>query len=65
LENTPPGELMRQLDEFLKNKWTEAGLAAAGILGITIASLGAFVAIFIALGFINKAFIELCDCPRA
>jgi hypothetical protein len=63
--DTPIGQLMRDLDAFLKKRWAEGGLVVAGVLAIAAnPAVGTFLAIFSAIGFINKAFVELCDCPR-
>lgn len=62
--NTPVGERMRQLNEFLKRKWTQGGVAAAGLVALfTTPAVGAAIAIFSALGFVNNVFVELCECP--
>ena len=60
---TPTGELLRQLDSFLKSKWTQGGMGAAGVVTIfAFTPIGNAISIFAALGLINNFFIELCDC---
>jgi hypothetical protein len=62
--DTPTGERMRQLDTFLKNKWAQGGINAAGLITIfTLQPLGIVLTILSALGFVNNVFVELCDCP--
>lgn len=66
--NTPIGDLMRQLNAFLKSVFTEAVLHLLGLVAtfVTIAgaaAAGTFLGIFSAVGFINKVFVELCACP--
>lgn len=64
LLNTPVGTVMRQLDTFLSNKWTQGGLHAAGLaLLFTIGPVGAALEVFNALGFVNHGFVKLCNCP--
>lgn len=61
--DTPPGELMRQLDKFLNKKAAQGGAAVLGLVAIFVNPvLGGSLAIFSALGFINNYFVELCDC---
>lgn len=63
--NTPPGELMRELDAFLNNKAAQGGAVVLGLVAIFVNPvLGASLAIFSALGFVNNVFVELCDCPK-
>ncbi|MCE0496925.1 MAG: hypothetical protein LV481_03145 [Methylacidiphilales bacterium] len=63
--NMPVGQRMRELDAFLKSMWTEGALAIAGVAAIAAnPAFGWFLAIFGALGFINKAFVGLCNCPK-
>ena len=62
---TPVGDRMRQLDAFLKSKWTQGGLAATGLITLfTLPALGVALTIFSALGFVNNVFVELCECPK-
>ena len=62
---TPLGELMRDLHKFLESKWTQGGLVIVGFITITATpAVSAFFAIFSAVGFINSAFVELCNCPH-
>ena len=68
--NTPVGELMRKLNAFLKGKFAEGGaVTAACVVAFTAPPVAAmftqFLAVFAAVGFVNKAFVELCDCPGA
>jgi hypothetical protein len=67
LKTTPAGQLMEQLNTFFSNKWTEAGITSAHV-AVYIPALGLhpvapFIAMFSALGFLNKFFVELCNCP--
>jgi hypothetical protein len=68
LKTTTAGQLMRELDAFLKNRWAEGGVITAGVIGVftglSLPTLGPFVAIFTAVGFLNKAFVELCECQK-
>lgn len=64
--DTPLGKLMRQLHDFLDSKWTEGGEIIADIFASAL--VGHFLLVFTAVGFINGAFVELCDCqpdPRS
>jgi hypothetical protein len=62
--NTPLGERMRQLDSFLKNKWTQGGLTAVGLVTLfTLPAVGTALTLFGTLGFVNNIFVELCECP--
>ena len=64
--DTPLGKLMRQLHDFLENKWAEGGNIIADIFASAL--LGHFLLVFSAVGFVNKVFVELCDCkpqPKA
>lgn len=61
--NTPVGELMRKLDAFLKNKWTQGGMNAAGLVTLfTAPTVGIALTIFGAIGFANHVFVDLCQC---
>jgi len=63
LSETSVGEVMRQLDEFLRKKWAQGGIAATGLITIfTLPALGVALAIFSAVGFLNNVFIDLCEC---
>ena len=63
LSETSVGEVMRQLDEFLRNKWAQGGIATTGLITLfTLPALGAALAIFSAVGFLNNVFIDLCEC---
>jgi hypothetical protein len=67
LKGTSVGNAMRQLDAFLKNKWAQAGAAAGGLVAAfgafaSAAALGSFLAVLAAVGFVNNAFVDLCDC---
>ena len=61
--NTPVGELMRKLDAFLKRKWTQGGMNAAGLVTLfTALAVGIALTIFGAIGFANHVFVDLCQC---
>ena len=61
----PLGQLMRELNEFLKNKWAQGGLNALGLAALFInPAVGISLTIFGVLGFVNNVFVELCDCPE-
>ena len=61
----PLGQLMRELNEFLKNKWAQGGVTVLGLAALGMnPAVGAALTIFGALGFINNVFVELCDCPE-
>ena len=62
--DTPPGKLMRLLNDFLNTKYMEGGIEVAGLAALfTAPAVGIALQIFSALGFINRVFVELCDCP--
>ena len=62
--DTPVGELLREVDAFLKNKAAQGGTVVLGLVAIfTNPALGAALSIFAALGFVNNVFVELCECP--
>jgi len=63
LKNTPAGQVMRDLNDFLHSKIVEGGAATAGTLALVgLPGLGWFLGIFSALGFINRVFVEFCRC---
>jgi hypothetical protein len=62
LKNTKPGQVIRALHDFLRNKKIEGTFAI--IVFIPAPSLHPFLEIFCAVGFINNAFVELCDCDE-
>jgi hypothetical protein len=58
------GVLMRDLDNFLKNKKVKAGMQIAKIATLPLGfSYAGFLTIVSAVGFVNNAILELCDCP--
>jgi hypothetical protein len=64
-----PEVMMKDLYRFLTNKWTRrADFAAQFITAFPhlalAAALGKFLFILAALGFVNREFIELCNCER-
>ncbi len=60
---TSVGELMRNLDCFLKQKAAQGGLILVGLATLFgAAAWGVALTIFGALGFVNNHFIELCGC---
>lgn len=68
LDTTLPGVMMRELHAFLRSRWTQATTTALGGFAafsqlVTAVALGKFLAILAAVGFVNDAFVELCDCP--
>jgi len=66
--HTPPGLLMRQLNEFLHTKLGEGTLAAAGIaaaFAVGLAAIGPFLAVLAGVVFINRVVVELCECQPA
>ncbi len=69
LKTTKTGELMHAFNEFFENKWTERGITAAHaalfIPAFTSAHvLAPFLVTFSALGLLNGAFVDLCECPK-
>jgi hypothetical protein len=61
----PIGQLMRMLNEFMKNKFVKGGVHAAALGALFMnPAVTASLEIFNAIGFINDAFVELCDCPE-
>jgi hypothetical protein len=65
LTNTPPGKVMRLLDDFLKNKLVQGGFVVVDIVTLGAAlPVGIFLAIFGGLCWIDGCIVDLCDCPR-
>jgi len=68
LANSFPGAVMRELHDFLRSKWTQATTVSLGAI-VAFAQIaaaltvGKFLAILAAIGFVNKEFLELCGCP--
>jgi hypothetical protein len=63
--NTPVGQLMQELDEFLNKKSTQGGAIALSLAALFMNPVvGGVLTIFTALGFINHVFVDLCDCPQ-
>ncbi|HEY0879850.1 MAG TPA: hypothetical protein VGE10_15485 [Zeimonas sp.] len=70
LANSFPGAVMRELHDFLRSRWTQATTVALGGLAAfaqiaAVLTAGKFLAILAAIGFVNKEFVELCDCPTS
>lgn len=64
LKTTTPGKAMRELDAFLKHKWTEAGVNGFSVVTIFIDPVaGTCLTILCGLGYVNKIFVEMCNCP--
>jgi len=62
LRDTPVGEVMRRLRDFLANKWAERGLVIGHVFGIPFEPVGIFFAILSALLVTNKEIFDLCEC---
>ncbi|NYT72485.1 hypothetical protein HZU72_08610 [Halomonas sp. QX-2] len=63
--DSPLGDVMRRLDEFIKNKISQGGkeiIALAAAFSTKLASLEPLLVLFGAIGFFNNVFINLCDC---
>lgn len=60
----PVGELMVNLDAFLRSKKVEGGLILAGLILLCMepTAVAPMLTILSSLGFVNNAFIELCEC---
>jgi hypothetical protein len=67
LKTTTPGQLMQDFNTFFSNKWTERGVTVAHVCtlipALALHPLAPFLVTFSALGLLNGAFVELCDCP--
>jgi len=65
--DSTPGQLMRQLNDFLNNNWTQATTNTLGVIAafsqlVNAVVLGKFLAILAALSFIGNEIINLCNC---
>jgi hypothetical protein len=65
----PIGQLMRLLNESMKNKLAQGGLHAVALGALFMnpavgAPVAASLEIFNFIGFINDVFVELCNCPE-
>ena len=61
---------MRELHDFLRRRWTQATTVALGAVAAfaqiaAVLTAGKFLAILAAIGFVNKEFLELCNCATA
>lgn len=70
LANSFPGAVMRELHDFLRRRWTPATTVALGAVAAfaqiaAVLTAGKFLAILAAIGFVNKEFLELCNCATA
>jgi hypothetical protein len=68
LNNSLPGVMMKELNDFLRNRWTQATTVSLGAFAafsqlVAAVTLGKFLAVLAAVGFVNNAFVELCNCP--
>ncbi len=67
LAHSFPGAVMRELHDFLRRRWTQATTVALGAVAAfaqiaAVLTAGKFLAILAAIGFVNKEFLELCNC---
>lgn len=70
LANSFPGAVMRELHDFLRRRWTQATTVALGAIAAfaqiaAVLTAGKFLAILAAIGFVNREFLELCNCPTS